>query len=83
MPVLTDLVAVPVLVRAGKDNRFHLRYRLFRQQVSRSGLVFPSEEALRTVDDGRCGADENWVDADPDLLEDVEPTRLCGFCFPT
>ena len=35
----------------------------------------------RTVDDGRCGADDNWKVVDS-IPEDIEPAQLCGFCWP-
>jgi hypothetical protein len=48
------------------DGQIHLRYEL----------------ETRTVDDGRCGADQNWKPFTGDLSE-AEPGRLCGFCFPS
>lgn len=81
MGLVADLVAVPVLVRVETNGRLHIRYRLFQQAISRSGLVFPQEEPLRTVDDGRCGIDENWVEEAFEILSDADPARLCQFCF--
>ena len=46
--------------------KIHLRYRI----------------KGRTVDDGRCGIDDNWKPIDEQALSDVEPGAYCEFCFP-
>jgi hypothetical protein len=58
--------AFPFLVRVKTNNRIHVRYQIVG----------------RTLDDGRCGIDDNWVRASADDLADAEPDRLCRFCFP-
>jgi len=58
--------AQPVLVRVETNGRLHLRY----------------EVSGRTVDDGRCGIDDNWVKASESMLEEADQDRLCRYCFP-
>ena len=60
------LAAVPFSVRVKTNNRLHLRYEI-------SG---------RTVDDGRCGIDNNWVKVSETEIMDADPDRLCRYCFP-
>jgi len=47
------------------SGKYHIRYRIHG----------------RTVDDGRCGTDENWKQVDS-IPDDVETSQLCGFCWP-
>ena len=58
--------AVPFLVRVKTNNRFHVRYQIVG----------------RTLDDGRCGIDDNWVKASAADLADADQDRLCRYCFP-
>lgn len=60
------LAAVPFFVRVKTNGRLHLRYEI----------------GGRTVDDGRCGIDENWVKVSGDEITDADPDRLCRYCFP-
>ena len=60
------IAAVPFYVRVVKNDRIHLRYHI----------------GDRTVDDGRCGIDNNWVKVSASDVEGVEPDRLCRYCFP-
>lgn len=64
--MLAVVQAEPFPVKTETDLRFHLRYRV-------SG---------RTVDDGRCGIDENWVEINPEELEGADLDRFCRWCFP-
>ena len=69
MPHRSELAATtafPFIVQVETNGRFHLRY----------------EVGGRTVDDGRCGIDNNWVRTTFDLLERSDPNRLCRYCFP-
>ena len=63
---LSLIAAVPFYVKVKTNDRLHLRYHV-------DG---------RTVDDGRCGIDDNWVKVSSVEVEDVDPDRLCQFCFP-
>lgn len=58
--------AHPFLVRVTTNGRLHVRYQIVG----------------RTLDDGRCGIDNNWVRASADDLADADPDRLCRYCFP-
>ncbi len=58
--------AIPFLVRVETNSRLHVRYQIVG----------------RTLDDGRCGIDDNWVRASAEDLADAEPDRLCRYCFP-
>ena len=58
--------ASPILVRGGVHERLHIRYRI----------------GSRTVDDGRCGMDNNWVELPWGALDNVDTTALCRYCFP-
>jgi hypothetical protein len=63
---LAPVLATPFLVRVETNDRFHLRY----------------EADGRSLDDGRCGIDNNWVRSALSTLEAVDPDRLCRYCFP-
>jgi len=63
---LSLIAAVPFYVRVVKNDRIHLRYHI----------------DARTVDDGRCGIDDNWVEISVMDIETVDSDRLCRFCFP-
>lgn len=64
--ILGPELAEPYLVRVETNNRLHLRFRI----------------QDRSVDDSRCGIDENWVEEDWLILDNVDPDRLCRYCFP-
>jgi hypothetical protein len=67
VPVAAAVVAAtPIPVRVETNGRLHLRYRV----------------GERTVDDGRCGIDENWVETSFEAIEEAESDRLCRYCFP-
>lgn len=63
---LAPVQAEPYAVKLETDLRIHLRYRI----------------GGRTVDDGRCGIDNNWVEVRPEEVENADPSRFCLFCFP-
>jgi len=60
------IAAVPFHVRVVTNDRIHLRYQI----------------GDRTVDDGRCGIDDNWVRASAADIADADQDRLCRYCFP-
>ena len=69
MPHRSEIAAVtafPYIVQVQTNGRFHLRY----------------EVSGRTVDDGRCGIDNNWAKAAFADLERADRDRLCRYCFP-
>jgi hypothetical protein len=63
---IAPVAAEPYFVRTETTGGIHLRYRL----------------GGRTVDDGRCGIDDNWVEVDDAIVAETDHARLCGFCFP-
>ena len=63
---LSLIAAVPIYVQVVKNSRIHLRYQV----------------GDRTVDDGRCGIDDNWVEISMMDIETVDSDRLCRYCFP-
>jgi hypothetical protein len=66
MASLAPVSAEPFYVVAEKSGGIHLRYRI----------------GGRTVDDGRCGIDDNWVEADYGYIAEADAPRFCLFCFP-
>jgi hypothetical protein len=60
------VTAKPVPVRVETNGRIHLRYEI----------------GDRTVDDGRCNIDENWVVTTWNEVGDADRDRLCLFCWP-
>jgi len=64
--MLELLAAAPIYVRVVTNNRIHLRYQI----------------GDRTVDDGRCGIDDNWVEASASDVESADLGRFCRYCFP-